>query len=190
MKSFLLVFALASCWGVLYQIIFIWMPTYLTDVQHLSSSHALKINSSFLALFICLILGAGYCADHASRKYLLILSCSAMFLAAYPLFLLLSSGSLTNIYLAMTAFSLIFCLFVPKSFVCMVEAFDTEIRYTGLSLAFNVGLALFGGTCPLIATWLIEVTGNARFPAFYMMIFALLGLIASSSIKDKRGLAI
>lgn len=53
-----------------------------------------------------------------------------------------------------------------------------------------MGLAIFGGTCPLIATWLIEVTQNNRAPAFYIMLFAAIALLTSIFLEDKRGQAI
>lgn len=187
LKMLLLVFCLSSCWGVFYQLLFIWMPTYLTHTNHFTNNTALQINSFFMAVFTCLILCVGFCADYVSRKFLLIVSSAAMFIFVYPLFIMLSSGSIIQVYLAMTIFTVIFSLFIPAAFVCMIESFNTQIRYSGLSFGFNMGLAIFGGTCPLIATWLIEVTQNSRAPAFYIMLFAAIALLTSIFLKDKRG---
>lgn len=186
-KNLLLVFCLASCWGVFYQLLFIWMPTYLTHTNHFTNNTALQINSIFMTVFTCLILCVGSCADYVSRKLLLILASVAIFISVYPLFIMLSSGSLLQVYMAMAIFTVIFSLFIPAAFVCMIESFNTQIRYTGLSFGFNMGLAIFGGTCPLIVTWLIEVTGNSRAPAFYIMLFAVVALLTSMYIQDKRG---
>lgn len=176
-KKLLIVIGLASSWGICYQILFIWMPTYFVHVRHLSNSVALQANSLFILCFALLILGAGYIADYIKPKLLLVFSCVAMIILAYPLFELLAIGSLRQIYLAMGIFTLIFSLYIATAFVIMVELFNTEIRYTGLSLGFNMGLAIFGGTCPLIATWLIQVTGNNSAPAFYMMLTAVFALL-------------
>lgn len=185
-KNLLLVFCLASSWGVFYQILFIWMPTYLTHIQHISSSVALQINSFYILLFACLILIVGYVADYIKRKLLLMLSCLAMAVFAYPLFTMLSSGSLWQVYSAMGIFTVIFSLYLPAAFVSMVELFSTEVRYTGLSFGFNLGLAIFGGTCPLVATWLIQVTQNKSSPAFYMMFAAVVAFLISMHISEKR----
>lgn len=188
--SLIRVFLLASVWGVFYQILFIWMPTYLDRVVHLPHSFALRLNSIFIFIFACLILVIGYLADNTSRKFLLTLSTLAMLIGAYPLFNMLASGSETNIYIAMGIFTLIFSLYLPAAFVTMIEAFSVEIRYTALSFGFNMGLAIFGGTCPLIATWLLEITRNPSAPAFYIMLAAIAGLITCLTIQDKRGQAI
>lgn len=187
LKSVFLVISLASSWGIFYQILFIWMPTYLTQVQHFSNNIALQINSLFIFCFACLILVVGYCADFIKPKLILAICCIAMIILAYPLFIMLSSGSLWQVYSAMGVFTFLFSLYIPTSFVSMVESFNTDIRYTGLSFGFNVGLAIFGGTCPLIATWLIEITGNQSSPAFYIMLAAVCALITSRSILDKQG---
>ncbi len=187
LKNLLLVFSLASCFGVFYQLLFIWMPTYLTTVNHYTYLTALLVNSIFMLFLACLIVIVGYWGDYINRKLLLSISCIGFFIFPYPLFLLLSSGTLINVYLAMGLFTILFSLFLPISFVCMLESFNTQIRYTGLSFGFNMGLAIFGGTCPLIATWLIEVTGNRIAPAFYLMLFSLIALPTIFFIQDKRG---
>jgi len=186
-KTFCIVFILSSSWGIFYQILFIWMPTYLGEIQNFSNTVALQINSFYIFLFACLILVFGYYADYISRKLLICISCIAMLILAYPLFNMLSSGSLQQVNLAMGIFTLIFSLYVSSTFVIMVESFAVQMRYTGLSFGFNIGLAIFGGTCPLIATWLIEITQNNAAPAFYMMVAAIVALLTCTIIQDKRG---
>lgn len=186
-NALLMVISLASSWGVFYQILFIWMPTYLTHIQNYSHNIALKINIIFILFFSVLIVGVGYIADYINRKTLIALSCSAMIISAYPLFLMLSSGSLWQVYIAIAIFTIIFSLYIPTSFVSMVEAFNTEIRYTGLSFGFNIGLAFFGGTTPLIATWLIELTKSKSAPAFYMILAAISALLTSRWIVERKG---
>ena len=48
-----------------------------------------------------------------------------------------------------------------------------------VALAFNVSFTLFSGTAPLIATSLIEKTGNNASPAYMMMAGALIALVGS-----------
>ncbi len=186
-RNLITVFFLASAWGILYQILFIWMPTYLTHFQHLTHSNALFIDSLYILIFAGLLLCVGYFADRINRKFLLRFSSFSLFVLAIPIFLMLSSGKLWQIYLALGIFTFLFSIFLPVAFVSMVESFDVKLRYTGLSLGFNFGLAIFGGTCPLVVTWLIEVTSNTISPAFYMMLAAIIILLTSFRLQDKRG---
>ena len=59
------------------------------------------------------------------------------------------------------------------------EMFPTRIRYTAYAIAMNVGVALFGGTAPFVATYLISATGSNLAPAYYLMLAAALSLITA-----------
>ena len=183
LKKLLFIFILASCYGIFYQILFIWMPTYLTYVQHYSHHDALQLNSIYIFLLACTFVCVGYVSDYINRSRLLTFTCVAMLLAAYPLFQMLASGSLMQAYVALAFFTAIFGMFVPTAFVIMVNTFEPNCRYTGLSFGFNAGLALFGGTCPLIATWLIEITSNKIAPAYYMMLAAACALLTVMFVR-------
>ena len=37
----------------------------------------------------------------------------------------------------------------------LTDLLPTELRYSGIALGSNVGFAIFGGTAPLVDTWLI-----------------------------------
>ncbi|MBD1793053.1 MFS transporter, partial [Staphylococcus aureus] len=71
--------------------------------------------------------------------------------------------------------------------------FYTHIRYRTLSVTFNVSVSLFGGTTPLIASWLVESTGNALAPAYYLTAISLIGFLvitlfhASTAGKSLKG---
>ena len=54
----------------------------------------------------------------------------------------------------------------------MVEQFPARIRVSGIALSYNTAFALFGGTAPLVATFLIKETGSKAAPSFYLMFSA------------------
>lgn len=78
----------------------------------------------------------------------------------------------------MLILTLVFSAYASVIFLYRLELFHTEIRYICFSFGFNLGLAIIGGTCPLIATWLISITGHSTAPAFYMILSAMIALIA------------
>lgn len=51
------------------------------------------------------------------------------------------------------------------------EIFSTRVRYTGVTLGYQIGAALAGGTAPLVATWLLQVSGGSWWPIAGLMIF-------------------
>jgi MHS family proline/betaine transporter-like MFS transporter len=58
------------------------------------------------------------------------------------------------------------------------------VRYSGFAFCFNAANALFGGTAPLVATWLIGVTGNKLAPAWYLVGAAGVALVAMLASKE------
>jgi MHS family proline/betaine transporter-like MFS transporter len=72
--------------------------------------------------------------------------------------------------------------------ILLVELFPTRVRYSAYGLGYNVSSALFGGTAPLLMTYLIAQTGNVNMPAFYAVVTALGTLIAVSRVKDRAHL--
>lgn len=54
-----------------------------------------------------------------------------------------------------------------------------------MSLAYNVGVTIFGGFGPFIIAWLIRATGMKTAPSFYVMFAAVLSLAARTSKKGR-----
>ncbi|MCD6047929.1 MAG: proP 2 [Gammaproteobacteria bacterium] len=176
-KKLLFVFGLSSSWGIMYQILFVWMPTYLSQIHLLSHAQTLSMNSILLFIFALLILLTAWIADYVNKDALLKISAVALLAFAYPIFKMLNTDSLSLVYVGLGIFTLLFSIFLSTAWINMVQAFPVNIRYTGLSLGFNLGLAFFGGTCPLVVTWLIEATGSKTSPAWYMIFAAVMALV-------------
>jgi len=58
------------------------------------------------------------------------------------------------------------------------ELFDTRVRYSGLALAREVSAPFAGGVAPFIATYLLSRTGTYWPIALYMIVLALISLVA------------
>ncbi len=55
--------------------------------------------------------------------------------------------------------------------------FPTEIRYGGLSIAFNISVSLFGGTTATVVGLLVATSGDLNMPAYYLMAAGVIGVI-------------
>ena len=78
-------------------------------------------------------------------------------------------------------------LYGGASLAAFVELFPTRTRYSGLALSYNLAVALCGGTTPLVATWLVSVTGSTLAPAFYLMAAALGTTVAALLMPERAG---
>lgn len=104
---------------------------------------------------------------------------------AFPYYMILNTGSTFALF-ATTAvgFGLLWGSVNAILGTMIAESFSPEIRYSGATLGYQVGAAVFGGTAPLIATALMEWSGGEWWPiSLYMIACAALGLVASFFVK-------
>ena len=89
------------------------------------------------------------------------------------------------VWIAQIGLALLIGIILGSSPAMMVELFPSETRLTAYSIAFNLGIGIVGGTSPLIATWLIEVSGNFYAPALYLLGTGLIAAIAIGFMRDR-----
>lgn len=65
----------------------------------------------------------------------------------------------------------------------MVECFPIRGRYTAIGLSYNITLAIFGGTAPLVSTWLVKTTGDLASPAIYLVVLAAISFVSMLFLK-------
>ena len=106
---------------------------------------------------------------------------------AYPLFLLLNSGSVGAAIAAHAGLAAIESVYISVAVATGVEMFATRVRYSGFSIGYNVCVAAFGGTTPYMVAWLTGSTGNNLAPAFYVIVAAVVSLITVLTLRESAG---
>ena len=66
----------------------------------------------------------------------------------------------------------------------VVEIFPLRTRVTSMSFAYSITLALAGGTAPLVSSWLIDHFDNPLVPAYYIMLYGVIGLAIMLPMKE------
>jgi MHS family proline/betaine transporter-like MFS transporter len=108
-----------------------------------------------------------------------------MAIAGFPCYLLIGTGNVALAAVGACVMAVIFAGHTGVIHVLLVELFPTRVRYSAYGLGYNISSALFGGTAPLLMTFLIGQTGNVYIPAFYAVITAVGTLIAVSRVTDR-----
>ena len=67
----------------------------------------------------------------------------------------------------------------------MAKIFPVTTRVTGMSLAYNIGVPIFGGFAPFFAQSLIDITGSKLAPSYYMAATALISLLALIELRRR-----
>jgi len=164
----------------------ILMQTHL----HYSLHDALLINGVAIAVFMLFIPIAGALSDKFGRRSILMLAAFTIATVSYPVFMIITKGGMVYPLAAECVFAIALALYMGPVPATLVELFPTSIRFTGLSLSYNISAALFGGTVPLVYSLIIEKTGDLSMPAPYIMFFALLSTICLYKYRDKHKLAL
>lgn len=105
-------------------------------------------------------------------------------LATYPLFLLVSQGSLGALVVGQLVFAVLASFGFGAGTAMYTEMFPTRVRYTGVGMSLGVSAAIFGGTAPIVSTWLVSITGSRLAPGWYLVAAALISFIAVSFIAE------
>jgi MHS family proline/betaine transporter-like MFS transporter len=167
--------------------LFVWMPTYLSKVVTPPIEHAILINTIAMSSMLLLIPVAGRLSDIVGRKAVMMTAMILLCLTVYPLFLWVDDAAVMWIALIV---QLLFAVMVgaiqgPVP-ALMVELFPAHSRNTAIGISYNVTLALFGGTSPLICTWLIHKTGDLAAPAIYLAVLGVISCISLYSLKPRQ----
>jgi MFS transporter, MHS family, proline/betaine transporter len=170
--------------AVNFYLIFVYMTTYLSTETHVLLSSALDINTISMFVMMILVPFMGHISDKVGRKPLLIIGCLMITIFSYPLFILLSRGHLIYDFGAQLVFALAFATLIGGFGAMMVELFPMRIRMSAVSIGYNVGFAIFGGTAPLVATLFIKTTGNKLAPSYYLILAGLISLIVFIRIRE------
>lgn len=145
---------------------------------------AVMIASVITSLLIPIM---GAVSDRVGRKRVYIVGTIAMMLFIFPYFWMIHQKS-TGLLIAATIIGL-GIIWAPITAVLgtfFSEIFAPEIRYTGVTLGYQIGAALAGGTAPLIAVAFLNYFDSYVPIAIYIMLTGVISLIAISCAKDKQ----
>ena len=158
---------------------FVYTATWLNRVVGVPAKTALVVNTVAMALALLIIPAAGTASDRLGRRTVLVATAGALALLAYPLMALMARGQMSGIIAGQIGLGLLVASLSGAMPATMAELAPWRVRCTVLSVAYNIGTALLGGTTPLVAAWLVARTGVKLAPAWYLAAAAALTFIGS-----------
>ncbi|MGD8641646.1 MAG: MFS transporter [Gammaproteobacteria bacterium] len=176
----------ASGYGALFYLTLVYLPNWLSEYTSIDLDVAMTINTAATALMVVLIPVMGWISDKFMRRtHLIAVAITVISLIILPLQYWMDMGSLAAAITAQFALAILIAIPCGVGPAMFVELFPTEDRLSGYSVAFNIGLGIIGGSTPMIATWLIDVSGSDLAPAFYLIAFGLLAISSLLWMQDR-----
>jgi len=185
LKTILLGICRLMVWSAAGYTYLVIMPTYLQASLHTGFNQALLIAVISNLGFAATIIPAGILSDKIGRRAVMVTAAVLLLLLALPLLNVLqaaSSGLGLKALVVFIAGGIVGLLAGPGP-AMLAEMFPTRVRYTGLGLAYSLSNAVFSGCAGLIITGLIRQTGNLDIPAWYVMITALISIVALMTLN-------
>lgn len=170
-----------------FYILLSYMPTYLASEIGLGQSESFLATTAALAVYIGLIFIMGRLSDRFGRKAMLMLASVSFIVLTVPLFLLMSHIGFVGLVLIQILFGALLAMNDGTLACFLTELFPTKVRYSGFAFSFNISNAMFGGTAPFIAIWLIGLSGSQLAPGWYLMGAAVVALIAILASRETAG---
>ncbi|SDV46339.1 MFS transporter [Chitinasiproducens palmae] len=172
-----LIFGLLSTWvfSGIFVLYFLYSPTFFQTQFHLGAKEVFTNNSWSIFGLIVGSTTAGWLADKIGGGRAYAIGSVGMLVVTTALFVALRNNS-----------GAVWPLYIIGGFVIgtitlgpyiIVKSFPAEVRFTGFALSYNIAYALFGGTAPAIASFLVGKQGITMAPAWYIGALCVLGVL-------------
>src|SRR5579864_4822084 len=168
------------------QYMIVFMPTYAIKELHLPPSVGFLAAVLAAALQTLVVPFVGLWVDKVGQIPIMIGATIMFAVTAYPAFVLLGAhASLVVLVLMVCWLGLLKSFFSGALPSLMARVFPTSTRVTGMSLSYNIAVAVFGGFAPFFAQSLIDITGSKLSPSYYVIATALLSLAALIALRRR-----
>jgi MFS transporter, MHS family, shikimate and dehydroshikimate transport protein len=166
----------------------VFAVSYLTTQLGMAQTlvlDAIALATSFELLVMPL---SGWLSDLIGRRTLYLIGTAAGIVLAFPLFGLLETRDPT-----VTLWTIVIgiCLCQGMIFALhasfLPELFSTRVRYSGISLGFQVGGAIGGGITPVAANALVGLAGATWPVSLFLVILGVLTFAAVLSARETSG---
>ncbi|QRY64797.1 MHS family MFS transporter [Gordonia sp. PDNC005] len=142
--------------------------------------------TSFTAL-VCIPLFSAL-SDRLGRRTVSLAGAVGAIVFAFPLYAMVGSGSVfvltIGLMIAMVMQNALYAPLAPM----LSEMFGTGVRYTGVSMGYQMASLLGAGFTPMIAAWLVDLNDDSSIPLSLLMVAgAAITIAGISQLRESRG---
>ncbi len=169
-------FAVVACFAIFY-LSTAYALNYGTATLKIDRETFLGLQLGAIVFMALGIVAAGYWSDATSPRHVLMAGCVLTVAGSFLLAPMMDSGSLVLIWAFLSIALVLMGLVYGPLGAFLPGLFPARVRYTGASMAFNIGGIIGGGLTPIIAAELAK-EGGLPYVGYYLAAAALISLIA------------
>ena len=168
------------------QYVLVYMPTYAIRELHLPQSVSFLAAVAAAALQTVVVPFVGLSVDKVGQVRIMLAAALLFILTSYPAFMLVAGhASFAMLFAVVCWFGFLKSMFSGALPSLMAKVFPVTTRVTGMSLAYNIGVPIFGGFAPLVAQSLVDITGSKLAPSYYMIATAEISFAALIALQRR-----
>jgi MFS family permease len=131
----------------------------------------------------------GILADKFGVKWVALLPRLILAVLLYPVLqLVVSSGSPPVMVICMSALMAIHASCSSAAIALIPMIFPAAVRTSGLSIAYALGVTIFGGTAQIVFTWVIGATGDKLSWVWYIVAMSIVSFLATAALRVPEAL--
>lgn len=154
-----------------------YMPSYLDEIVGIKDTISTPITAVVLIIMLPFAIMFGRLGDKSGNKKIISVGLILGIVFSIISFQFLNGGNLGFLFIGLLMIGIVLSVYEGTMPGTLPTLFFTNVRYRTLSWTFNIAVSIFGGTTPLVASWLVHVTNNNLAPAFYLLAVSIIGLL-------------
>ncbi|MYW69435.1 MFS transporter [Streptomyces sp. SID8379] len=172
--------------NISYYVITAFILVYAVQAAEVSKQTALNAVLIASAVHFAVIPAWGALSDRVGRRPVYLLGAAGVGVWMFPFFSLVDTASFGNLILAVTVGLVLHgAMYAPQA-AFFSEMFATRMRYSGASIGAQFASVAAGAPAPLIATALLDSSGESTLISLYVIAAAVITLIAVAVAKETR----
>jgi MHS family proline/betaine transporter-like MFS transporter len=184
-RAMFLTFCVGSVASSVLYLVKTYVNVYYHNVMHLDNKIALiyLLYTSCISMISMPLFGG--LADIIGKFKMIFLASLSVLILALPTMISMSAPEIWQQIAALTVLGTLGGAISGAAYIFIISLFTPEQKFSGVGFSYNLGIAMFGGTSPIISRWLVEETGLFYAPAFYIMATSSTFLIIIYFMKNE-----
>lgn len=163
-----------------------YMATYAQDTLKLGAQLAFVTTIAQGLGYLSSAYAGGWLGDRLGHRRVLLIAFGLLFALMLPAFVLINRWPTgVTLFLTTAALSMIHITAIVCLSAFLVESLAPTVRSGIFAMTYATGVALLGGTTQFMLKLLIDTTGSAYAPPWYIITALAAGIVALSQLRER-----